>query len=87
MYRGRLYLVVNNDATGLELWRTWDGVAWEQVGNPGFGNSHNEGSYWDNAMAVFKDRLYIAAYNFDTGGEVWQIEQPFTLFMPLVVKP
>jgi hypothetical protein len=71
--QGQLYLVLENDATGLEVWRTSDGIHWEQVGFAGFGDANNAWSYWDNATTVFKSKLYIGTNNFATGGEVWQM--------------
>jgi hypothetical protein len=70
---GLLYLMVENDLTGLEVWRTGNGMDWVQVGFDGFGDVNNQWSYWDNAMVVFKEKLYIGTNNYVTGGEVWQM--------------
>jgi hypothetical protein len=68
---GYLYLIVRNDVTGLDVWRTPDGMDWTQVAFGGFDDNNNRWSYWDNAITTFKDKLYIATNNFETGGEVW----------------
>lgn len=72
VYKGQLYLVVENVSAGLEVWRTLNGIDWEQVGSAGFGDGNNQWSYWDNATTVFKGNLFIATNNFATGGEVWR---------------
>lgn len=83
VYNGALYLVLMNEVNGLEVWRTLDGVAWEQVGFSGFGDANNTSTYWDNATVVFKDSLYIAARNTATGGEVWRLTlQSRKLYLP-----
>jgi hypothetical protein len=73
VFNGKLYLVIENDETGLEVWRTSNGTDWEQVGFNGFGDGANTWSYWDNATTVFKGKLYVATFNWLTGGEVWQM--------------
>jgi len=71
-YDSHLYLVVGNLETGLEVWRTADGINWQQVGFDGFGDSNNAMSYCDNSVAVFNDTLYIGTRNRANGGEVWR---------------
>jgi PKD repeat protein len=72
VFDNHLYFVVANSTTGMEVWRTVDGTNWEQVGFAGFGDSNNYASYWDNAVAVFNNYLYIGANNRANGGEVWR---------------
>ena len=67
-----LYFVVGNLATGVEVWRTADGMDWEQVGFAGFGDPGNQLPYWGNSSAVHGDRLYVGTRNPDYGGEVWE---------------
>jgi hypothetical protein len=84
VFNEQLYLVVENDATGLEVWRTSNGTDWAQVGFDGFGDANNQSSYWDNAMTIFKDKLYLAARNWPTGGEVWQMTHEYKTCLPFV---
>lgn len=83
-FAGQLYFVVGNGSTGMQVWRTATGTAWEQVGFNGFGDSGNKGPYWDNSVIVFDNRLYIGTYNPATGGEVWS--SPYNLFLPLTIR-
>jgi len=69
---GRLYFIVGNSNTGLEVWRTANGMNWVQVGFAGFGDSNNYASYYDNSVAVFNNRLFIGTINSANGGEVWK---------------
>jgi len=85
VFNGRLYAVANNYETGLEVWRTADGTHWEQVGFAGFGDSNNTSTYWDNATAVFNNRLYIGTTNWANGGEVWLFLHE-RLYLPLVLR-
>ena len=85
VFNGRLYAVANNYETGLEVWRTADGTHWEQVGFAGFGDSNNISTYWDNATAVFNNRLYIGTTNSANGGEVWLYLHE-RLYLPLVLR-
>ena len=68
------------DRKGCELWRTADGLNWEQVVGHnapftpgGFGNPDNTGAW---SIETFNDYLYIGTMNWDfsdTGGcEVWR---------------
>ena len=65
---------------GCELWRTSDGIHWEQVVGHnapytpgGFGNPDNTGAW---SIETFNDHLYVGTMNWDfsdTGGcEVWR---------------
>jgi hypothetical protein len=89
VFRDQLYLVVANYTKGMEVWRTSNGTDWEQVGFNGFGDVNNKWSYWDNAMTVFKDKLYIATNNswpWPTGGEIWQLGDIYMTYMPLLKR-
>ena len=80
----RLYFVVGNNFTGLEVWRTADGTNWEQVGFAGFGNANNRGTYWDNAVAVHGNTLYVGTGNWTEGGEVWLYQH--RVYLPQTLK-
>lgn len=84
VFRDRVYLIVGNSTTGMEVWRTADGANWQQVGFAGFGDSNNRASYWDNSVAVTNDRLYIGTWNYANGGEIWT--QQLSVYVPLVTK-
>ena len=79
VFHGRLYAVVGNDVTGLEVWRTSNGTSWQQVGFNGLGTSNNIITYWDNALTVFGDELFLGTLPFRTGGgQVWKMNIPDT---------
>ena len=80
-FKGYLYLsTAANEAgfiyskshkTGGDIWRSEDGVKWEQIGKPGLGNPHNSSFNF----VVFKDKLYAIANNLnDHGIEIWVSE-------------
>jgi hypothetical protein len=54
--------------SGGDIWRTADGVTWEQIGTAGLGNLHN--SLFE--LIVFRERLYAISVNLnDHGLEIW----------------
>ena len=77
-FKGYLYLgtIANEAGTmysgsskfGGDIWRTKDGVTWEQVGTAGLGNPHNS----TFRLVVFKEKLYAISDNLnDHGIEIW----------------
>lgn len=63
---GKLYS--GSEKLGSDIWRTSDGLTWEQVGTCGLGNPAS--IMLD--LAVFKNRLYALSFDSgDTGMEVW----------------
>ena len=77
-FKGYLYLgtIANEGGTmfsgsskfGGDIWRTKDGVTWEQVGTAGLGNPHNS----NFRLVVFKEKLYAISDNLnDHGIEIW----------------
>jgi len=57
-----------SDKTGGDIWRTADGVTWEQIGTAGLGNPHN--NFFQ--LIVFRDKLYAISNNInDHGIEIW----------------
>ena len=86
VYNGALYLVIRNDAIGLEVWCTENGTNWEQVGFAGLGDSNNVWTYWDNGVTVFDGKLYLAASNYDTGGEIWALNTLLRVNLPLLTR-
>lgn len=71
VFDGQLYLAGGNAISGLEVWRTANGTAWEQIGFGGFGDSNSYATL-DALTAVYQNRLYIAVFNFVSGMEVWK---------------
>ena len=67
----QLYAATYNEATGLEVWRTSDGMNWTKVGSAGFGDSNNRGAHFDRALAAFNGRLYVGTQNYPNGAEIW----------------
>lgn len=86
-FKGYLYLsTVANPAgfmfskshkLGGDIWRSQDGVKWEQIDTPGLGNTHNSSFNF----VAFRNKLYALANNLnDHGIEIWVTEdgQHFT---------
>ncbi len=73
VYHGDLYQVIGNQEYGLEVWCTTDGMNWEEVIFEGFGDKKNIYTYFDNAILVFDDRLYLGVDKLagEGGGEIW----------------
>jgi len=80
-FKGYLYLsTVANESgfvfskshkAGGDIWRSTDGVKWEQIGKPGLGNTHNASFNF----VTFHDKLYAIANNInDHGIEIWVTE-------------
>ena len=67
-----LYLAVGNRITGMEVWRSTDGVTWNPTALDGFGDAHNVAPAWGNSLAVLGDRLWVGTWNATTGGQLWQ---------------
>jgi hypothetical protein len=87
VYNGMLYLIIRNDDIGLEVWCTENGTDWIQVGFGGLGDSNNTWTFWDNGTTVFEGKLYVAASNYDTGGEIWALTNPlFKVNLPMVTR-
>jgi hypothetical protein len=70
-FNGALYAGLNNDLTGLEVWR-FDGTAWNQVNADGFGDSNNQTTLWSNETLIFNNNLYIGVFNGANGAEIWR---------------
>ena len=88
-FQGYLYIgtwntpigsLINPDRKGCELWRSADGLHWEQVvghiapfAPGGFGNPDNTGAW---SIEIFNDYLYVGTMNWDFsdegGCEVWR---------------
>jgi hypothetical protein len=73
VYRGALHAAANNPITGVELWRSTEGVNWAQVNADGFGDSGIFVSLWSNGTTVFRGNLLIGSSG-PFGGVIWQLE-------------
>ncbi len=65
-----VYAAVGNTSTGVEVWRSPDGLDWEPVSEWGFGDDNNRWTY-GGAIAEHRGRLHIGTANLAHGGEVW----------------
>ena len=82
---GALFLVIGNYTTGLEVWRTEDGSAWQQVGFAGLGDGNNRSPYWDNSVLAAGSRLLVGTWNLGNAGEVWSY-QPRSVYLPVMAR-
>ncbi|OUC09787.1 hypothetical protein RY27_00725 [Litorilinea aerophila] len=85
VHDGYLYTFPYNLETGMEVWRSSDGVSWERVGEGGLGDSNNQGTYWNNSIAVFQERLIVGTYNQANGGEAWLFLHN-RVYLPVTVR-
>ncbi|MCB0199485.1 MAG: SMP-30/gluconolactonase/LRE family protein [Caldilineae bacterium] len=68
-FNGYLYAATGHASSGGELWRTNDGVNWEQVNANGFGSADNIRIV---SLERFGGKLYAGTWNSATGGEIWR---------------
>jgi flagellin len=66
-----LYAVVENEVTGVEVWRYEEGKSWSQVNRDGFGDRNN---YESEDTIEFNGKLYVETNNEVTGSEIWRYE-------------
>jgi sugar lactone lactonase YvrE len=85
VYNSQLFLTAQNDWSGMTVWRTLDGLTWQQVGFGGFGDSNNVWTEWGSGIETFDGRLFIGVNNYGNGGEVWTYD-PNILWLPLMSK-
>ena len=72
MFNGYLYTATESyadDPDGVEIWRTNDGVHWNQTNTPGFGDLDN---FSAGGMAVYQGYLYVGMWNITTGAQLWR---------------
>ncbi|MEN8219675.1 MAG: hypothetical protein ABFS56_25650 [Pseudomonadota bacterium] len=79
-FNGYLYLTFghtnDNDPNGTEIWRSPDGLLWEQVVFDGFGiGATNENG---TPTAVFNGYLYVATINLTQGVQIWRTNDGIT---------
>jgi hypothetical protein len=56
-----------SEKSGGDIWRTADGVTWEQIGTAGLGDPKN----YTFQLVVYRDQLFAISSNFDHGIEIW----------------
>jgi len=71
---GVLFAKTYNESADLEIWRSTDGLTWEQIG---LNATNNQSILW-NASAVFQERLFIGVNSWKTGGQIWRMVEPFS---------
>jgi hypothetical protein len=68
-FEDNLYIATTRYSEGFEIWRSFDGISWQQVVFKGFWDYHNIGG----EFTVFEDCLYITTSNwYSTGVEIWR---------------
>jgi len=67
-FDSQLYVGLGWDGIGGQIWRSSDGVNWEQVEGNGFGDANSDSI---TAFAVFSNSLYAATGN-DNGLQIWR---------------
>jgi hypothetical protein len=72
VYNGAFYISVVNSDSGLEIWRTSDGIHWSRVVSDGFGDSQTIGAN----LTVFNGYLYAWAENYWDGQKVFRSKCP-----------
>lgn len=67
-WAGALYVAALNEQEGITIWRTPDGLAWEPVSVPGFGDR----ATFAAQLAPFGNYLYAWASNYARGQQIWR---------------
>ena len=67
VFDGHLYVGTSGGVA--EIWRTSDGITWNQTGPDGLGNANNAGIY---ALEIFGTNIYAGTANFSEGAEIWR---------------
>ncbi len=72
-FNGQLYVSTADDspvpAQTAEIWRSADGLAWNQSGNDGLGNANNFLFY---ELAVFNNQLYVGSFDDVNGADLFR---------------
>lgn len=84
---GMLYVVIGNENTGLEVWRTGTGNPgeWSQVSNAGFGDSTNAYPGFGVSVTTFHGSLFLGVGNSALGSEIWQSLDDW-IYLPVVIR-
>lgn len=74
-FKDKIYAGILNIREGCEIWRSSDGIEWEQVVGKnaeiknGFNNPFNKAAW---TAEIFKDYLYVGTINWMEGCEIWR---------------
>ncbi len=72
-FNGQLYASTADDdpvpAQTAEIWRSANGVAWNQSGNDGLGNANNFLFY---ELTVFNNQLYVGSFDDNNGADLFR---------------
>jgi hypothetical protein len=68
VFDGRLYAATLDEAKGVAIWRTADGLTWEQAAPSGLGSSNTFAA----ELISFGGHLYAWTSNYATGQGVWR---------------
>lgn len=79
-----LYLVIGNYSTGLEVWRTTDGVDWQQVVSRAWATATARASGRTRCW-LEGNRLLVGTWNTANGGEIWSY-QPLSVYLPWAIR-
>jgi hypothetical protein len=83
VFNGYMYLAIQDWGTGVgHLWRTADGVTYEDASLPGFDRKSGAATF-PNASAIFKDHFFLGKFNWDIGGSIWR-DAPLDFWLPVV---
>lgn len=78
-YNGAQYVAVMNKTTGVEVWRTTDGITWTQVNTDGFGDVNTFAAQ----LTTFNGYLYAWTSNYVGGQRVLRAGCPIAQSQPV----
>jgi hypothetical protein len=83
---GQLYLIIGNEKSGMQVWRSSTGNSgeWVQANISGFGDSENAYPYMNNT-AVFNGNLYVGTENSAHGPEIWEFLLQW-IYLPVIMR-
>jgi hypothetical protein len=73
VFYGELYGATYNRVTGMQVWKSVDGLNWSQSNEDGFeGDPYNVSGDWNNSILSYNSGLYVGTRNSDRGGQIWR---------------
>lgn len=79
VHRGQLYAATWTDNwvwglydSGIQIWRSPDGLHWTQINEDGFGDPYNWSVHLGANVLTYKNALYFGSVN-DNGGQIWKL--------------
>jgi hypothetical protein len=85
VFDGHLFLFTCDLSTGGDVWRTSDGIYWEQVGFDGWGDPNTRGANGRNSIVDFQGGMFVGATSLGPSSRLW-LYLPETVFLPQVSK-